>query len=221
MIDYLIVLLIGLIPIVTASIISSDINNIYNCTNIYLLICFIGMIFKDVIFENRSIGKKIMNIEIINKDGNKTKYIVLLLRNLFLIIWPIEMLIFMIRGERLADIIFKTSINISNDSDKKSCIKKNKILLIIFALIILSLISILNIKYNQLPTVYLSDNLIVNQFQDVTNLSFVTKVEDGTIISDEKKINTSKSGQKEVILIIKNKLGKKYKYKYFITIIES
>lgn len=85
----------------------------------YSVILF-GMIlvfFKDTI-NGSSIGKKIMNLKIIN-SGNPEKKVTatsLILRNLFLIIWPVEFFILMSNknNERLGDKVAKTRVVISS-----------------------------------------------------------------------------------------------------------
>lgn len=98
--------------------------------------------------------------------------------------------------------------------------KNNMIVICVVIVIAIILINLFDYYYNQLPIVLLKDNLTVTVFSDVTNLSFIEKIEGGTIISKEKKIDTSSAGKKEVIITIKNKYGKERKYKYFINVID-
>lgn len=99
--------------------------------------------------------------------------------------------------------------------------KKNKMITLCIVIVVaIVLINLFDYYYNQLPNVILKGDLTVNISSEVTNLSFVEKIEGGTIISKEKKIDTSSTGKKEVIIIIKNKYGKERQYKYFINVID-
>lgn len=93
--------------------------------------------------------------------------------------------------------------------------------MIIISLVVVGIIitNLLEMKYNQLPEVILNDNLTVYTFDDVTSLSFISKINNGTIISREEKIDTSTAGKKEVVITIKNKYGKKRDYKYFVIVV--
>lgn len=96
-----------------------------------------------------------------------------------------------------------------------------KFLSVVASLIILILvINFVDIQYNQLPQVILKNNLTAYVSEEVTNLSFISEVKNGSIVSKEEKIDTSTIGKKQVVIIIKNKYGKKRDYRYFITIIE-
>ncbi len=76
----------------------------------FLLITFFLLLFKDITFRHASIGKKIMNIEIRRYNNKLLNLTTLILRNVFLILWPIEILIFLIYNKSIGDIIFKTEI---------------------------------------------------------------------------------------------------------------
>ena len=68
-------------------------------------------IFKDIVFKNKSIGKKIIGLEITTKNGQKPKFFILLLRNLFVIIWPVEFITLIMLKKTIGDIIFKTKVD--------------------------------------------------------------------------------------------------------------
>lgn len=96
-----------------------------------------------------------------------------------------------------------------------------KFLSVVASIIILILvINFVDIQYNQLPQVILKNNLTAYVSEEVTNLSFISEVKNGSIVSKEEKIDTSTIGKKQVVITIKNKYGKKRDYRYFITIIE-
>ena len=99
--------------------------------------------------------------------------------------------------------------------------KKTTIIICIIAVTIVILVSFFDYRYNQLPNVILKDDLTVSISSKVTNFSFIEKIEDGTITSKEKNIDTMSPGKKEIIITIKNKYGKERQYKYFIEVIDN
>ncbi len=74
-----------------------------------------GMIYyllKDI-FRGRSIGKKLFGLRVTDKDN---KNIVpgalrLIIRNITILFWPIELLVLVLMRRRLGDIIAKTDVN--------------------------------------------------------------------------------------------------------------
>ncbi|MCL2373963.1 MAG: RDD family protein [Treponema sp.] len=68
------------------------------------------LIFRDVLGK-RSIGKLIMKLKIIDKNGGKeTGFIKRILRNLTWILGPIDIIVFFITKERLGDKIAGTNV---------------------------------------------------------------------------------------------------------------
>lgn len=98
---------------------------------------------------------------------------------------------------------------------------KIKILIGIITIIITICIVSFYHLYNQLPNVTLVEDLTVEKDDIVTNLQFISSVKDGKIISNEKKIDTSKIGKKKIVITIVNKYGKKRTYQYFISIVDN
>ncbi|NOU94585.1 hypothetical protein GC093_15350 [Paenibacillus sp. LMG 31456] len=79
----------------------------YSVTAIALIITM----FKDVV-KGRSIGKRITNIAVIDRkriDQVPSTWR-LILRNITLLIWPVELIYFLISGKRIGDIIFNTEV---------------------------------------------------------------------------------------------------------------
>lgn len=68
------------------------------------------LIFKDVLYGNASIGKKILKIEVRMNDGQVPSLMKLIMRNLTIFIWPIECILILHQNKRIGDIIFKTSV---------------------------------------------------------------------------------------------------------------
>lgn len=98
---------------------------------------------------------------------------------------------------------------------------KKKRIVIIISLIILLVIILLIYMYITSPKIYLINNLNTEVFADTTNLSYITKIENGTIITKEEKIDTTSLGKKEITLDLKNKLGIKKEYKFTINIVDT
>jgi len=77
--------------------------------------CFILLLYfnKDII-NGESIGKKLLRLKIYKIDGGESSKILLFIRNLFLIIWFLELIVILInnKGKRLGDIITKTEIDL-------------------------------------------------------------------------------------------------------------
>lgn len=72
---------------------------------------FIVLILKDVFFVNKSLAKVFFNLEIIDlKSLNKVGKGKLIIRNLTLIIWPLEVILLLTLGKRLGDMILGTTV---------------------------------------------------------------------------------------------------------------
>ena len=74
-----------------------------------LCFCYIAPIFKDVV-NKRSFGKKIMKLSIESTDGSELSFKHLIIRNIFLYLWPIEFFILLLGLERLGDKAAKTKV---------------------------------------------------------------------------------------------------------------
>ena len=68
-----------------------------------------GIIFKDLL-GGRSLGKKLLRLSIYSKNGSKPTILQLLIRNLFLIIWPVELMLLLFDKTRIGDKIAKTIV---------------------------------------------------------------------------------------------------------------
>jgi len=83
------------------------------------------LIIRDVIGE-KSFGKRIMRLNIINKEnGNEAKYLNRLIRNITWVLGPIEIIVFLIAKERIGDKVAKTSI-VEEQSRSVNKLKKNQ-----------------------------------------------------------------------------------------------
>ena len=119
-IDYFIISLIVYVPLYAYMYISKLELYILFDDMVFMLIialCMILILLKDLIFRNKSIGKKIMGIEIRNNDNKIPSFPILILRNITVIIWPIECLLILLKKNRIGDIIFKTKVVLTDNLD--------------------------------------------------------------------------------------------------------
>ncbi|MCI8778509.1 MAG: RDD family protein [Bacilli bacterium] len=119
-IDYFILLLFLEIIIYLYSYFN-NIDPLFLHNDIEIVIALLMLTLKDLIFKNKSIGKKIMGIEVRYNDNKIPSFPILILRNITVIIWPIECLLILLKKNRIGDIIFKTKIvltdNVNNISN--------------------------------------------------------------------------------------------------------
>ncbi|NOU93105.1 hypothetical protein GC093_07660 [Paenibacillus sp. LMG 31456] len=118
-IDYLLVCIVVAIfsfliswNIMTQSPMSAE--NFNKLRKLNYFITAIGLIitmFKDVV-NGRSIGKRMTNISVIDSKRNDQVPSIwrLILRNITLLIWPVDLLYFLISGNRIGDILFSTQV---------------------------------------------------------------------------------------------------------------
>ena len=71
-------------------------------------------LFKDLLFKNASISKKILRLEIVDIDGNRPKFYIIILRNsinrLYPLIEVLDLVLILFCNLRISDIIFKTRV---------------------------------------------------------------------------------------------------------------
>ncbi|MFD0675192.1 RDD family protein [Cohnella sp. GCM10027633] len=90
---------------------NENINSRFESFNFVLAIGMIFYFLRDV-FEGRSPGKRVLGIAVRGKEDSDRvpgKFH-LILRNITLIIWPIELIILVIKGQRIGEMISKTQI---------------------------------------------------------------------------------------------------------------
>ncbi len=107
-IDYLIVLLISLIPLFVYAMVNDF--NVFEAVNSIISFSMFLLILKDLLYKNASIGKKIMKIEIRKKDNEFPSITTVILRNITVIIWPLECLLILLKKDRIGDIICDTKV---------------------------------------------------------------------------------------------------------------
>ena len=78
------------------------------------LLCDVLMIIlfslKDLIFKEGSIGKIVCKLKLSTNDNKEVSNIFKILRNLTVIIWPIELLLLIIFNKRIGDMLYKTKV---------------------------------------------------------------------------------------------------------------
>ena len=89
----------------------------------------------------RSIGKRLLNLQVVSDNSHPLHLSQLILRNIFIFIWPIEILMCIINPEkRLGDLILKTKVT---SYSLERPVFKIKTKTVIFTYIIVFLISLL------------------------------------------------------------------------------
>ena len=85
---------------------------------VYLTISLLLLLFKDFIFKNTSIGKRIFKFKVTKTDGTKLMIIDVIKRNIpIIVLLPVEALLLIINNRRIGDIWAKTAI-IYNTGDE-------------------------------------------------------------------------------------------------------
>lgn len=105
LIDYIIAIIISMI----ISIIVSRGRIPFNI-DFYMYLGWILFTLKDIVFKNYSIGKKKFGLEIKTEKNDIPNLAIILLRNVSLILLPIEIVLIILFNKRFGDIIFKTKI---------------------------------------------------------------------------------------------------------------
>ena len=131
-------------------------NNITYYTFVLSLL-FTFFLCKDLI-NFKYMGKHKYNLKIVDINHKKLSPLKLVLRNIFIIIWPLEFVMYFINPERrLGDIIFSTKVicKKSSEDDNENIIKKGNY--VIFLLIFLLLFGII---YFTIKSLHSLDNII-------------------------------------------------------------
>ena len=104
---------------------------------------------------------------------------------------------------------------------KKRKNKKKKIIIVVIAIILIAITicAYIFIKSKELK-VTTKNNIKININEKVYNTDYITKIKNGTIITKKKLIDTSKLGDKEIRVKIKNYFNKNKTYTYKIKIID-
>lgn len=76
----------------------------------YFVVFVLSAIFKDYIFKDASIGKKIMKIRLVSENGEYVTFEMRLLRAVTLIFVPIELIMIITKNKRLGDYLAHTQV---------------------------------------------------------------------------------------------------------------
>ena len=108
---YLDVMIIGSISqIIIILLTKFDIRKIFENFYAYLLFGLFLFLLKDLVFRNASIGKRALNLEILKSDNTVPSVSTLILRNIFVFLWPIDAILILANKRKIGDIIFKTKV---------------------------------------------------------------------------------------------------------------
>ena len=68
-------------------------------------------VFRDVLFNRRSIAKRLFRLRVIdNATNERTSNKKLVIRNLFFVAYPVELVLLIVTGRSLGDMVTKTSV---------------------------------------------------------------------------------------------------------------
>ena len=108
---YLDIMIIGSISqIIIIFLTKFDIRKIFENFYMYLLFGLFLFLLKDLVFRNASIGKRALNLEILKSDNTVPSVSTLILRNIFVLLWPIDAILILANKRKIGDIIFKTKV---------------------------------------------------------------------------------------------------------------
>ena len=94
---------------------------------VYLTISLLLLLFKDFMFKNTSIGKRIFKLKVAKTDGTNLMIVDVIKRNIpIIILLPVEALLLIINNRRIGDIWVKTSIVYNNCNINKSTKSDNR-----------------------------------------------------------------------------------------------
>lgn len=80
---------------------------------------YIYFLSKDF-FGGQSLGKRLQKLQLVSLDGGQVSYLRMVIRNLFLVVWPIELIIYLLNsGQRLGDILCKTTVVQATEENKQ------------------------------------------------------------------------------------------------------
>lgn len=105
-IDHIIILQYTTLPYIIISFgIRSQLLHIVSSVLFYFF-----FVIKDLLFKNQSIGKKIFNLYVVDKNNDKPHPIILVLRNVLMLLWEIDVFLILLFGYKICDIIFQTKV---------------------------------------------------------------------------------------------------------------
>lgn len=111
--------------------------------SVAMALAYVYFLCKDI-FGGRSIGKRLQKLQLVRLDGSPVSYTRMIVRNLFIVIWPIEVIMYLAnKGQRLGDIACKTTVVPATEDNKQAPDIQKVVISIIITAIFSSLIAIL------------------------------------------------------------------------------
>ena len=109
LIDHLIICFTFVLLGMVEMFVKTDFELFWKIYYIFLLAFMFIYFFKDVI-NGQSIGKRIMKIKVVDLNCNKPSLFNLIIRNITILIWPVEAIFVLLDKERLGDRLAKTKV---------------------------------------------------------------------------------------------------------------
>ena len=78
--------------------------------NIFYIVFFVIFSFKDLLYKNASVGKKILHLKVVTDDNKIPCRKTIILRNVLTFIWPVDFIVLLISGKKIEDWFFKTNV---------------------------------------------------------------------------------------------------------------
>lgn len=111
--------------------------------SIAMALAYVYFLCKDVI-GGRSLGKRLQKLQLVRLDGSPVSYTRMVVRNLFIVIWPIEVIMYLAnKGQRLGDLVCKTTVVPATDENKQAVDKQKVIISILITAVFSAFIALL------------------------------------------------------------------------------
>jgi uncharacterized RDD family membrane protein YckC len=166
--DHVIMSVICLLFFIPKLLIDNNDINFLNGPLGYLALVGFALYFLKDSFDGRSIGKRIMKLQVVDsKMGKAASPIQCFIRNIFIIIWPIEVIIVLFNTEkRIGDRVAGTKLITYNPDQEQAKVKWLQIIIsfilsFLFLLIITSFFTTLNTTPKKIP--FIKDSLSNNE----------------------------------------------------------
>jgi len=96
------------------------------------------------LFGGRSLGKRSQKLQLVRLDGSSVSYIRMIIRNLFIIIWPVELIMYLANsGQRLGDLACNTTVVAATEDNRQIVDKQKVTITIIIVAVLCSFIAVL------------------------------------------------------------------------------
>ena len=100
---------------------------IFYMMGVYMLIAFMLILFKDFTYKNASLGKKLLQLQVLKDNGEIPSKAVLIFRNILSFLWPISLIMVLICNKRIEDFIFHTKVVSSIENEEKQTPNKTEL----------------------------------------------------------------------------------------------